>query len=461
MKEMSTITDRYEAADPDDLVSFSVMCRPRSGMDFDELLRVCTREELEAFLPEPDVVAGVAEKLRNFGFEVFDLHSRLKAPTGIPQPIVSARGRVELFERTFSAQLEKLIRIRIRAGVEIATSAIVLRRGSSQPSPKAIAGAARVVVAPPPVYEATAIPPASRNFCLHLPGDIAQLTMASATHRLSTASGERATGAGITVAIVDSGYWEHPYFRDHGYRITRVASPDTTDPDQDLSGHGTEVLANVLACAPDVHAYGIKSGADHVLAVWVAMNVPGVRVISISWVYELTDGSPLPAECLPLEFLILLAVLYSGITVVVAAGNGPLDSFPALMDQVIAVGGVSVKRRDKLSVWEDSSSFTFGGRNVPDFCGLSHDLLMPNAGPFPNWEIASGTSFAAPQVAGVAALLLQKNQALTPDLVRDAIRNTATDIRWGKSASGQQAKVGLDLATGTGLVNALRAWNSV
>lgn len=462
MKDISTIADRYEDAGPHDLVSFSVMCRPRSGVDFDELRTVSTLERLEAFLPTPDVLAGVAKQLTNVGFEVFEPHSRFKTPVAMPQPIVSARGPVELFQRTFGGHLEKLTRTRIKAGARITTSVIVLGRGSREPTPGAIAGAARIVVAPPPV-EATATPPATppavRQSCLHVPGDIAQLTLASATHRLCTPAGARATGGGVTVAVVDTGFFEHPYYRDHGYQITRVASPDTTHPEEDPVGHGTEVLANLLACAPDVHAYGIKCGDDPVLAFSVAMSVPDVRVISISWVYELTDETTLPVYCLPLQLVILVAVL-SGITLVVAAGNGRLVSFPALMDKVIAVGGASVKRR-KLSVSNESASFTFAGRNVPDFCALSSELLLPTSGPFPNWDVDSGTSFAAPQVAGVAALLLQKNPALTPDLVRDAIKNTATDIASGESASGQLAVAGPDPASGGGLVNTLRAWHSV
>jgi subtilisin family serine protease len=450
MKAKSTISDKFVEADPTDPVSFSVICRPRSGRNLDDLRKVSTRDELDAFLPDPDVVADVASKLRKLGFEVFDLHDRFEGPVAIPEPIVSARGRVELFQRTFGAQLEKLTRTRED---KIVFSGIVLRRDSDrQPSPEAIEGAVRIVVAPPPVYEATAIPTVGTPFCLRVPGDVAQLTRASATHRLCTPAGERATGAGVKVAIVDSGFWKHPYYRDHGYRITRVASPDTTQPGRDDEEHGTKVLANLLACAPDVHAYGIKSGPDHALAVWVAMNVPDVRVISMSINFD-----PTLFDTTVLEFRINIAVLILGITVVVSAGNDPAITSPARMDTVLAVGGVSVAAGGALSLSSDSASFTVGVRSVPDFCGLSSELLLPTSGPSPNWVPGSGTSFSTPQVAGVAALLLQKNPALTPDQVRNAIKNTASNI-----ASGTFAIVPSNPGTGGGgLVNALKAWQSV
>jgi subtilisin family serine protease len=59
----------------------------------------------------------------------------------------------------------------------------------------------------------------------------------------------------------------------------------------------------------------------------------------------------------------------------------------------------------------------------------------------------SGTSFSAPHVAGVAALLLSVNSTLTPGEVRKAMDSTAADI----------GKPGYDQHYGFGLVDACRA----
>jgi subtilisin family serine protease len=136
-----------------------------------------------------------------------------------------------------------------------------------------------------------------------------------------------------------------------------------------------------------------------------------------------------------------------------------------------------------------ASSFTsliFPGRRVPDFCGLvgmqpraTYIMLpLPNGcaidtdlggSPQPNkdetatndgWAVISGTSAAAPQVAGICALLLQKRPTLTPAQVKAILRSTATDVTTGVSAMGQPAGPGVDAATGSGLVHALNAWLS-
>jgi subtilisin family serine protease len=64
-------------------------------------------------------------------------------------------------------------------------------------------------------------------------------------------------------------------------------------------------------------------------------------------------------------------------------------------------------------------------------------------------------------VAGVIALLLQKNPSLTPDQVKQALMLSAKDITSGTTSTGDTAGPGVDLATGNGLVNALGAWNTV
>lgn len=80
----------------------------------------------------------------------------------------------------------------------------------------------------------------------------------------------------------------------------------------------------------------------------------------------------------------------------------------------------------------------------------------------------SGTSAAAPQIAGVCALLLQARPDLTPAQVKAVLRRTARDVIVGHanpasdpSGQGLRTSVGEDGATGAGLVDALAAYNQV
>jgi subtilisin family serine protease len=83
------------------------------------------------------------------------------------------------------------------------------------------------------------------------------------------------------------------------------------------------------------------------------------------------------------------------------------------------------------------------------------------------WTVISGTSAAAPQLAGVCALLKEKNPGLTPDDVKQVLVRTATDVLAGTanpaSNNGVALKAGpgKDGATGDGLVDAFAAWKQV
>lgn len=70
----------------------------------------------------------------------------------------------------------------------------------------------------------------------------------------------------------------------------------------------------------------------------------------------------------------------------------------------------------------------------------------------------SGTSAAAPHVAAVAALLLEKDASLTPDQIRTILQTTAVDM---DDPETSEFDTGFDFATGFGFVQADRALASI
>jgi len=444
-------------ADPDEIVSFSVVCRPASGIDITRFREIMWTAPLEDVLPSDETRRHVAGQLRALGIEVMESKS----------PILFAKCTVAKFEATFGGRLVRAILPGDDKLGSEATTAIVLSPNSPSPSTERIDGALFLVLTPPPKPAAPRTPYATPSLNLHLPGDIAQLTGAAAVHRQLTGLGRPATGEGVTVAVIDSGFAHHRYFTDHAYRIERIAAWDTSDPSSDGSVHGTWVLANLLACAPDVSAAAIKHNRMDI-AFATALFHPQVAVISVSWYYEMDPVGSLSDDLWSLHTLIRYAAENLNIVVVVAAGNGEVETFPASMEQVIAVGGVAVDPADALSVWFDSSAYvaTFvRGRSVPDVCGIAASMLLPagvTATHPEGWRDKEGaTSAATAQVAGVAALLIQKDPTRTPAEIRGFIKDKATDIVLGVTAGGVAAHKGPDLATGGGLVNALNAWNAI
>ena len=79
--------------------------------------------------------------------------------------------------------------------------------------------------------------------------------------------------------------------------------------------------------------------------------------------------------------------------------------------------------------------------------------------PDDGWAAISGTSAAAPQLAGAAALVRQACPRLTPAEVRSVLMRSARDVTTGNCSprTNHPATVGPDLATGHGLVDVARA----
>ncbi len=110
----------------------------------------------------------------------------------------------------------------------------------------------------------------------------------------------------------------------------------------------------------------------------------------------------------------------AGVTYSIAAGNSNTNasnSSPARVAQAITVGATTMT--------DARSSFSNFGSVV--------DIFAPGSSILSAWRTSdtatatlSGTSMAAPHVAGIAARVLQGNTGASPATVRNEIVNTAT-----------------------------------
>ncbi len=169
-----------------------------------------------------------------------------------------------------------------------------------------------------------------------------------------------------------------------------------------------------------------------------------------------------------------------GARAIIVYNNEPGIFFGELIHEYVGEGyeptipALSVSRDDGLIIREILQSDTKGTLDVfyhPDFVAyfssrgpvspfyIKPDLVAPGAfinttDTNGNYKISSGTSFAAPHVAGTAALILQKNPELTPQEVK-SILMTTTNIVYDQFND----RFPIDVS-GNGRINASNAINA-
>jgi subtilisin family serine protease len=318
---------------------------------------------------------------------------------------------------------------------------------------------------------------------LDVPADVATACNATALHRLQI------TGRGVRVAMVDSGWYRHAYFTRQGYKVAPVVvAPGASAPEADESGHGTGESANIMAIAPDCELLPVKASFVNTIAAFNAAVELSPHIITCSW------GSHVPFALSAADAALaasVAAAVASGITVIFSAGNGHAG-FPGQHPDVISAGGAFVGPDGSVMASNYASGFPsviYPGRRVPDLCGLvgmrpkAIYIMLPvepgdqidvdNSGsvfadgdqtaPDDGWAAFSGTSAAAPQLAGAAALIKQVVPAATPTQVKAALTDTAYDVVTGLCSAvpdvhaGLPATPGPDDATGFGLVDVTSA----
>ncbi|MEO1163563.1 MAG: S8 family serine peptidase [Chloroflexota bacterium] len=221
-------------------------------------------------------------------------------------------------------------------------------------------------------------------------------------------------GRTVTVAVIDSGICaNHP---DLQGRIT--AGYDFVDDDNDPNdtfGHGCGV-AGVIAANTN-NGIGIAGIAPNVqimpLRVLDNLGLGSYSNIANAIIYAVDNGADIinlslagPTSSVMLEAAVAYAV-DSGVVVIAAAGNfgQPNAFYPAAYPSVIAVASID-------PVTFERSSFSNYGADV-DVLAPGRDILTTNL--VGDYEFVSGTSFAAPIVAGITAMSEALNTPLNTE----------------------------------------------
>ena len=289
-----------------------------------------------------------------------------------------------------------------------------------------------------------------------------------------------------TIAIVDSGIDRtHPCFSSGGRILRRqvfTTLPQGSGSD-DTRGHGTFV-AGIAAC----DATGYAGAAPQAKLVDLdVMDDNGMArtsdvIAAAEWIYEnraqynikvanFSLHSTLPSNFTedPLDQAVE-KLWFSGVTVVVAAGNygkadGPsgVPFAPGNDPFVITVGAIDLEgsvnvHRHETPYWS-AYGFTHDGFRKPEISAAGRYMIGPVSANAtlklakpenivsPTYMRLSGTSFASPVVAGAAAQVLARHPNWTPDKVKGALMATARFV----------PEEGLTGAAGVGEVNAFRA----
>ena len=297
-------------------------------------------------------------------------------------------------------------------------------------------------------------------------------------------------GTGVYIAVIDSGLvdtWRR-YFPEQriaseyaraftggggelgGGSIGEVASAMNMW-EHDQNGHGMAVTSAILGfqfrpgvffngAAPGASVIPVKVSRQHESrgggGAWTSVVSHGIVYVANlkagplaahPVIINLSLGSPWPDA---MELAAIRYAISKGVVVFAAAGNYGTRGmiWPAAYPEVISVASVG---------WTQFAWQQWYASDVPDpaaaedfyvaasssrpLAGQELDIAAPGAlivspyqfdsGNTPTFVIWGGTSFASPQTAGIAALMLQKNPALTSVEIESILESTALPLPAG------------------------------
>lgn len=283
---------------------------------------------------------------------------------------------------------------------------------------------------------------------------------------LAAPAGRPGAGAGVRVAVVDTGVTDTPALNRASGRLVDAVDTSTSanrGPLDDGYGHGT-FMASVIAGGPvdGGRPVGVAPGAT-VLVVrvaqadgttrlsqvvrgldWVARNAARVDVANLSLSHTR------PAEAYGADPLTdaVEKVRDAGVSVVVSAGNDPdVVGDPGFTPRALTVGAADLTG-GSASVADFSGSAVVAGVHKPDVVANGVGVLgvlppgsviarqNPDARATASLWRGTGTSQAAAVTSGAAALLLAQSPQASPAEVKAGLRSAASPLAGTRDGAG-------------------------
>ena len=226
---------------------------------------------------------------------------------------------------------------------------------------------------------------------------------------------------GVTVYVIDSGIDRSNPELNVVKQVNFAGGPAT-----DCNGHGTHVAGIIAARGNNVAVRGVAPGAPLVGVKvvdcsgngssasiikgidWVAATASGPAVVNLS-----LNGGVAPALDAAVK-----AASAQGIFFAIAAGNAASDaclSSPALNGESSGIVTVGVVDENDL----EAAFSNYGG--CVDMWAPGVSIPSTARGVKDGRQVRSGTSMAAPHVAGAAALFLSRNPEASPSAIESAL----------------------------------------
>lgn len=236
----------------------------------------------------------------------------------------------------------------------------------------------------------------------------------------------------ITVAVVDSGVYEHSFLK--GRMLSDgIDYVDNDGRPEDKNSHGTHVAGTIVDCTPGLNVMILP------VRVLGANNTGSSLIISLGIRYAVSHGAQvmnlslgsIGGTCRTIDDAVTYAV-HRGCIVVAAAGNHKSDTAnvsPAHLQECIVVSAVDEKmKKADFSEWG-----TNWGESV-DFAAPGVDIVSCVPSLVMGYTVGegqmrkSGTSMATPHIAALAAMIKLENPSMTSDEVQNVMKEHCVDL---------------------------------